>query len=380
MVDSQTLCKNIKSKRNPKEKCTNPATHDGFCGMHFRKPTPWIPMSPENIAKRVIQRNNRKRLIKEKESTRITAANKIQAWIRFWIKHRMVQKHGIAYYDRTIAVNDTDFFSTDCVKDISGAMFFSYVDSRKHVYVFDIRSIHMLIYKARIAGEPCQNPFNRETLSDSVVQKVRTHIQWLRKLNMPTEWAPLEPPTPEQQWRMKVVDIFNVIDSLNYYSSPDWFISLDHRGQRVFYIELHGIWSHRAGLTVDQKNTIVPNYLHRMFRHPPWAIGNQPIETLQKLNMNCMKLLITSAEDKNDRILGAMYVVSALTMVSPAARTAYPWLYESVRDDHVVVERAIRRPHFPELFGVGWLNEILNIQAMPPLALPPTQAPASHTP
>jgi hypothetical protein len=108
-----------------------------------------------------------------------------------------------------------------------------------------------------------------------------------------------------------------------------------------------------------------------MFRHPPWAIGSQPIETLQKLNMNCMKLLITSAEDKNDKILGAMYVVSALTIVSPAAREAYPWLYESIREDNVMIPHAAPRVRFPELFGIGWLHDILNFPAIPPLALPP---------
>lgn len=333
-------------------------------------------MSPENIAKRVILRNNRKRLIKERDQARISTAEKIQKWYRQLRGFRMVQKHGIAYYNRLLPVNDTDFFSTDKVTDISGCMFFSYIDSNKHVYAFDVRSLHMLIYKARTAGDPYQNPFNREPLPPFVITKVRNHIQQLRKLNLPTEWAPLEPPTPEQQWRMKVVDIFTTIDSLNYYSSPDWFISLDHRGQRAFYIELHGIWSHRAGLSVEQKNTIVPNYTHRMFRHPPWAIGNQPIETLQKLNMNCMKLLITSATDKNDRILGAMYVMTALTIVCEEARTAYPWLYESIREEPLAIpNQTARRARFPQLFGIGWLNEIFNIQTMPPLALPPLALP-----
>ena len=365
--DSPNTCKNIKSKRNPKERCSNPATHDGYCGVHFRAPNPWTPMSPENIAKRVAQRHRRKRLTQERDAQRVVAANRLQTWFRRKRGIRMVKKHGIAYFHRSLSVNDTDFFSTDRVADISGTMFFSYVDANKHVYAFDIRSLHMLLYKARTAGEICQNPFTREPFPDFVAKKVKSHIQQLQKRNLPTEWAPLEPPTPEQQWRMKVVDIFTTIDSLNYYSSPDWFISLNHHGQRTFYTELYGIWSHRAGLSIEQKNTIVPNYIHRMFRHPPWAIGNQPIQTLQKLNMNCMKLMISSAVDRNDRILGAMYVITALTMVSPQARTAYPWLHESIRDEVVPVRNA----RFPDVFGIGWLNEIFNIQNIPPLALPP---------
>jgi hypothetical protein len=82
----------------------------------------------------------------------------------------MVKKHGIAYFHRSLSVNDTDFFSTDRVADISGTMFFSYVDANKHVYAFDIRSLHMLLYKARTAGEICQNPFTREPFPDFVAK------------------------------------------------------------------------------------------------------------------------------------------------------------------------------------------------------------------
>jgi hypothetical protein len=91
--------------------------------------------------------------------------------------------------------------------------------------------------------------------------------------------------------------------------------------------------------------------------------------------MNTIRTMITSAEDRNDRILGAMYIISTLTLVSDSARQAYPWLYESV----VTPEDMDTMPPPAPLrfFGLGgWLNDIFNLtgaQNMPPLLLPPPQ-------
>lgn len=271
----------------------------------------------------------------------------------------MIRVHGIAYWNRDCLTNDSDFFSTDSMKEIAGHYFFSYVDQDKHAYGFDLRSIHTLIHRARLSGEQASNPYTRNPLPLVVVKKVNVLVRFLQRREYPTEWAPLTPPTPEQQWHMAVVDLFHKIDELNYYSSPDWFINLDIRDQRRFYTELHAIWTHRAGLTIQQKQMIVPNFATRLFRHPPWAMVDQSIDSMRKINMNTIRAMIASAEDRNDRILGAMYVMSTLTIVCADARRAYPWLYESVagvQADDVADDRRIA---LGTLLGIGWLNEIL---------------------
>jgi hypothetical protein len=301
------------------------------------------------------------------------AATKITKWLRIHFPLYMLRTRGQGVYIRDLLTNDSDFFSAEPFTDLSGSMFFSYKDADNHIYGFDIRSIHTLIYRARLSGESPINPYTRNTIPSSVLGKVNGRVKSLQKRGIPTEWAPLEPPTPVQQWRMKVVDLFNKIDELNYYSSPDWFISLDIGGQRRFYTELHAIWTHRAGLSMMQKNTIVPNFSSKLFRHPPWAIMDQSLESMQKMNMNTIRILITSAEDKNDRILGAMYVVSTLTLVSREARNAYPWLYESVGGIPEVVYANERRHGFDNMVGLGWLQELLNqpLHNIPPLRLSP---------
>jgi len=253
------------------------------------------------------------------------------------------------------------------VADISSTYFFSYIDADKHVYAFDIRSLHMLIYKSRLVGEHAMNPYNRNPISPQIVRRVEQFVSRLRKADLPTEWAPLEPPTPEQQWRMKVVDLFAIIDELNYYSSPDWFIQLTREGHITFYRELHALWMHRAGLSMAQKNAIVPRFNTRLFRHPPWALRDQSTDALQKINMTTIQLLVTSAADKNDRILGAMYVISALTLVSAQARTAYPWLYDSV-----FVEEEPMRFNLRNILGVDLVHDLFPIPP-PLLVLPPAR-------
>jgi len=363
-------CHSVKSKQNRKERCTAPATHGDFCGNHYRNPSRWTPGSPDTIAKRVKRRKKLKQLAEDLE----VAVRKVQRWYRLVRCGFRLGLHGIAYYDRSLCTNDADFFSTDPVTDISGHMFISYQDADKHVYGFDIRSIYTLIHRARLEGDIASNPFTRTPFSEETAGKITGLVKWLRDRRLPTEWAPLEPPTPEQQWRMKIVDLFKEIDSLNYYSSPDWFIGLDQRGQRKFYSELYSIWMERAGLSNLQKNTIVPQHQQRIFRHPPWALMDQSMESLQRMNTNTIRCLIMTAEDRNDRILGAMYVVSTLTLVNAQARDAYPWLYESVFVGPIFQNYVADVPLRNGLLGIQWLRELLTLRADPPLLRLPAPA------
>lgn len=366
MENSYSKCKNIKSKRTPKTRCPNIATHGEYCGVHYKNPNPWEPTtaSPGRI-----------RRIAKRAATTIataTAAAKIQQWFRDNIGRHNVRSRGPAYYIRSVCINDADFFSTDPIVDISGALFFSYKDSKQHVYGFDLRSIATLILNST-DDEKVENPFNRALIPLVEVRKVQKLVRRRTAHGTTTEWAKLEPSTPIQQYRMKVVDLFQIIDELNYYSSPEWFLNLTQEEHHKFYRQLYAIWTYRANLSAEQKRKIVPNYVTTLFRHSPFIVATFPLERVQKLNMGIIRTMITSAEDRNDRILGAMYVISTLTLVCDPARQAYPWLYESVLmpDD----TDAVAAPAPLRFFGLGgWLTDILNLgapQQMPPLLLPP---------
>jgi len=368
MENSYSTCKNIKSKRTPKTRCPKIATHGEYCGIHYKNPHPWVQTvaSPGRIRRITKQ-------AAEKLAT-ATAAAKIQQWFRDNIGRHNVRNRGPAYYTRSICVNDVDFFSTDPISDISGNLFFSYKDTKQHIYGFDLRSINTLITNST-DDEKVENPFNRDTIPLLEVRKVQKIVRRRTAHGNTTEWAKLEPSTPIQQYRMKVVDLFQIIDELNYYSSPEWFLNLTLEEHMKFYRQIYAIWNYRANLSPEQKRQIVPNYLTGLFKYSPFVIATFPLDRIQKINMGVIRTMITSAADRNDRILGAMYIISTLTLVSDPARQAYSWLYESViAQDDMDGLPPIEPPRF---FGLeGWFADILNLtapRAMPPLLLPPPQ-------
>lgn len=366
MENSYSKCKNIKSKRNPKLRCLNIATHGEYCGVHYKHPMPWVHTATVPGRVRRITKHAAKIIAVA------SAAATIQQWFRDQIGRHTIRTRGPAYYTRTLCVNDADFFSTDPIADISGALFFSYKDTKKHIYGFDLRSIATLITNSADETK-VENPFNRDLIPLLEVQKVKTLVRRRKAHGKTTEWAKLEPSTPIQQYRMKIVDLFQIIDELNYYSSPEWFLNLTLEEHHKFYRQLYAIWTYRANLSAEQKRQIVPNYPTALFRHSPFAVITFPLERMQKLNMGIIRTMITSAEDKNDRILGAMYIISTLTLVCDSARHAYPWLYESVVSPDDM--DTLPAPAPLRLFGLGgWLTDIFNLgapQQMPPLLLPP---------
>jgi len=345
METDQTVshCHNIRSRQKSNLRCLHPASHGDYCGTHYKNPVRFTAITVITV-------------ITDTEKTAV----KIQKWWMFWRGIRAVKTRGIGYWDRSLNTNDTDFFSTDPVKDISGQYFFSYKDADRHVYGFDVRSIHSLFERSR--NDDVLNPFTRVAIPHEVQKKVEYLIQWLQKRKLSTEWEALHPPSPEQQWRMRIVDLFNIIDGLNYYSSPDWFIELNHHGHKRFYREMYDIWAHRAGLSSAQREQIVPNHAQLIFRYPPWVLVDLSMEALRKLNTRLIRILISSAVDREDRILGAMYVISTLTLVNRGARLAYPWLYESVSllPDNVLATGIHGLGPIPEIPGFGWIHAVLN--------------------
>jgi hypothetical protein len=199
------------------------------------------------------------------------------------------------------------------------------------------------------------------------------HVDWCRTHGVDVEWTPLVPPTPEQQWNMRVVELFHEINELNYYSSPEWFLGMDVDDHRMYYRELYEIWTFRAFLSAAQKNTIVPDYQRKIFQRSPLHIPDT-LEALQRLNRSTIKHMIRSAVNVNDRILGAMYVISAFTMVNEDARAAYPWLYESVHVEEEAAPVIEVVPHRPFGFLAALLDGLVGPR-MPVLRLPPPHPP-----
>jgi hypothetical protein len=266
------------------------------------------------------------------------------------------------------------------ITTISGEYIFSFIENDKMVYSFDIRSLASLLEKSTDA----ENPYTRQQFSTHVLEKAKTFIRWSRRKGIDTRWAPIIPESPDQRFNLKVTDLFQKIDELNYYTNPDWFINLSVDKLRCFYVELYDIWFHRAELSHEMKKTIIPLPAHP-FKYPIREIvGLKSLDLLRKINLDTIRMFISAAVDKSDRTLGAMYIVTALTLVSKECKATYPWLYESATpgiynryrifnaegDEHV---QNTLNNIFDNINLHGFHNVFMNqLLLPPPLLLPPS--------
>ncbi len=122
--------------------------------------------------------------------------------------------------------------------------------------------------------------------------------------------------------------LFLEIDSLGNYTNESWFNRLSIDEYRHLIRFLYEIWENR-GLTHQLKSKISPfkwPFDHIYERGPV----EENIENIKNDVLTACELITFTGSDTDSRKIGAMHVLSALTLVSRDARNAVPWLYESV--------------------------------------------------
>ncbi len=259
---------------------------------------------------------------------------KIQKVFRGFLQRKLIKLKGSALFDRKICTNDTDFFTMDTMDEIQYNQFFSYTDVDGFVYGFNILSLYNLIIKG---DDNPKNPYNRNEISNKIKEGVNRVIKISRILKIPIEIEiKQEIIDPRKRLEMKILELFQVINSYGNYSNSEWFTDLS-RGEHIkFARELVDIWNYRAQLTVNKKNEICPPHGNPFLATPYYAntasytnLNNLSNDTLVKFNVQIIENLVKTAIDVDNRTLGSFYVLSALTLVSEAARNAMPWLYEA---------------------------------------------------
>lgn len=246
------------------------------------------------------------------------------------------QMSGPAYHDRSLCVNDTDFYSMEPVRDISRRQFISVRDDAGMVYGFDIMSLHTYYMSEMKNGNissmtPIMNPYNRMPLPVSLRRQVMRKILLTHIIGVPcTVEAEPEPVLSfQQQDENTLFAAFQQINSHGHYADSTWFSELHFVQILRFIRELADIWNYRAQILPHLKQEICPpngdpfRYIDiRGFHIQPDVIRHHGIQLI--------KTFVTSGINRDSQSLGSYYVLSALTLVSQPAQAAMPWLYESV--------------------------------------------------
>ena len=240
---------------------------------------------------------------------------------------------GPAYHDRSLCVNDTDFYSMEPVRDISHRQFISVRDDSGMVYGFDVMSLYTYFMSETKTGNanPITNPYNRMPLPLSLRLKMfrKIALSHIIGANCVIEVEPEPVLSMQQQDDNTLFATFQQINSHGHYADSAWFSDLNFVQIMRFMRELADIWNYRAQILPQLKEEICPpngdpfRYIDlRGFQMQPDTIRHHGIQLVHRF--------VASGINRDSQSLGAYYVLSALTLVSQPARVAMPWLYEAV--------------------------------------------------
>lgn len=259
---------------------------------------------------------------------------KIQKVVRGFLHRKLIKLRGPAFQKRNICTNETDFFTMDEMHEIPYEQFYSFKDLDGFIYGFNILSLHNLIVKE---GETTKNPYNRTIITSEIKNDIKRIVKLSNIFKIHLDIViKQEVMDPRKRMEMKILDLFQTINSYGNYANSEWFTDLSRTEHVRFARELYDIWNYRAQLSNLKKYEICPPHGSPFLGTPYFTntatninLIGLGIDTLMKYNIQIIENLIKSALDVDNKTLGSFYVLTSLTLVSQPARNAMPWLYEA---------------------------------------------------
>jgi hypothetical protein len=262
--------------------------------------------------------------------------------------------------NRESCVNDCDFYSLDPLSTIHHHQFFSFADEKNFVYGFDLFSLMTLMKKTN----KIINPYNRSPIPNDAFMALLglykiTRIlfpQWIPSsetpiplVKRPARITRALSSTPEllnepsettvraslqtiqaQPLETRIRELFMEINQLGNYAESRWFTDLDRLRLARYYSVYHDWWTSRFRLSSEVKRKIcmVGNpFLHIRL---VYMFPTTTIEEYREACVSLMEHMVYGTTDVEYRRLGALQLLSILTLVSIPARNSMPWLYESI--------------------------------------------------
>ena len=253
---------------------------------------------------------------------------------KYWKRHitkLYIFYHGPGFKYKDKSVNLTDLLTLEYVVDIPYNQFFSFSEESGLVYAFDITSLYTW-YNKNKDKNIIENPYTKNQLPEHVYNNMCKMIKYSNILNIEVNINidNLIKLNKQKALDMRIFTVFQTIDSYGNYTDMSWFKNLSYNSLIKFLNELIDIWKYRANLSNDIKSEICPPN-GSPFNHID--INNIRNYSYYQLKINIVKsieILVNSGIDYNSRSLGALYVLTALTLVNNNAAETLPWLYESV--------------------------------------------------
>lgn len=248
---------------------------------------------------------------------------KIQAVFR---GYALRKQYGPGMINRKIINNEYDLLSCEKMNKINLEFFISFKDTDNFIYGFDIRTLKKLLEYSN------ENPYNKKNISNEIIHIINNRIESMKNQNINISFKNNKL-TYKQEYRQKVINIFQIIDELGNYTDPAWFLELNLKTLKRYHYYIQDIWNWSFQASVEDKKRI----------YPPTGmpfITNQSIINNIKSKYDLFELIIKDINiiisDKfnnitrnlEDRKMGCWIVLSALVNVSEDAASSLPHLYQ----------------------------------------------------
>jgi hypothetical protein len=258
-------------------------------------------------------------------------AVRIQKIIRGIIVRTYIRCRGPAFRKKSLCTNITDFLTMDNIADLPNEQFFSFRDIDGFIYGFDLLSINNLIPTQN--GE-LKNPYNRLVISSGIIKTLNQllRLSKLLKYDIELEVKQVdEEVSVKKSVELRALTLFQNMDALGNYTNSKWFMDLNKLQLIRMLRELFDIWDYRAPLSMDTKRAICPpigNPFPNVIYFNQLNI-TENIDDIRKYILVILEKFVNYGIDRDNKCLGAYYVIGALTLVNPEAATSLPWLYQA---------------------------------------------------
>jgi hypothetical protein len=253
-----------------------------------------------------------------------SSVRKIQSVFRGHLQRLLNGLRGPAFINRSLCTNDSDFVTLDELKYIAPNQFFSYKDADGFIYGFDIVSLRRMMSKRE---KELLNPYTRRAITSDCISNIDSIYRLNKVLQQEicAEEVFMEV-SQKKTIEFRALALFQSIDALGNYSDCQWFLSLRIQQLQFFLRELRDLFNYRLQLPMERKREICPP-LGNPFSDMPIVIQN--VNDFREVLLSIMEKFVNSGVNHDSRCLGALYVLSALTIVSDPAAQSLPWLYQS---------------------------------------------------
>lgn len=263
----------------------------------------------------------------------------LQKTFRGKLQRKYNSMHGPAWKQRSICNNPADFVSLEPIEDIILHDFISFKCLDGFVYGCSLKSLYNHSKVSKTKGVVL-NPYNRNEIPKTTLNNMKSIIKIAKNIYDIKVDISLEDDNKDltaslsttEQLEHRCINLFQAIDELGNYTNYSWFLSLS-RGECIkFTRELIDIWGYRSQITIETRRQICPPIGNPFYDINTVQLQNSNTTDINiKLQiMNCMERMVYNGINNSSKNLGALYILSALTLVNQEAALSLPWLYESV--------------------------------------------------